>query len=193
MTDFKFTENTLYSDAELYKSLITHFNKIAEISKNKRFEWEDEDPSETEFNIGYDFQKWIQEQEINEVYIKNKNKNDELPKPSNGDWKFGDVETTIKLFEPIKDYFDGFVHEPVVLYEGQTFEVKSTIFKTYNALVEFCKDLRQNSQTVFIFRLTETKFRPLISGDLSKMDSELVYGEEEIYYRIRYIDIPFKL
>lgn len=186
MTDFKFTENTIYSDAELYESLIAHFNRIAEIPKNKRFEWEDEENPETEFNIGYDFQKWIQE--INEEYQKWIQEIVESGRTNNID--YGGVEITIKLFESIKEYFDGFAYGPVGIYNGQTFSIKTEICKTHKDLIEFCKDLKQNSQTVFIFRLYETKYRPLISGDPFKKDSKLVYGEEEVYYKIRYIDFP---
>jgi len=187
MPNFTFKENLIYSDPEVYESLVTHFNRIADILKNKKFEWEDEGLPENEFNIGCDFEKWMRAvDEDHQATLEVARKNGEYT----GREIFS-PENTLKCFEPIKEYFDGFVYGgPTGIYNNQSFLVKSNAFYTYEELVEFVKELKQNTQTLFLYRVYSKIGKKLISGDIYDPDSELVYGEECDIYKLRYIDFP---
>lgn len=185
MTELTFTANSIYTDSKAYESLIQYFNQIAKIGENKKFEWEDEELPEKEYNIGTDFQKWIDciaydHQRTLEL--------EEEQGPAIGRLKIT-PEKTVELFEPIKEYFDGFIYsDPTGIYEGQVFINKHKKAKSYEELVDFCKELRQNNETVLIRRVYEDTYKPIISGDVWNTKSELVYGEEITLYCLSYMN-----
>jgi hypothetical protein len=41
-TTHEFNQNIIFTNKETHKALVSHFNQIEEIAKNKKFEWEDE-------------------------------------------------------------------------------------------------------------------------------------------------------
>ena len=63
---YEYNENQVFTNEETYKALVSHFNQIEEIAKNKKFEWEDEELTET-YSITYDFDEWLK---VNENFIK---------------------------------------------------------------------------------------------------------------------------
>jgi hypothetical protein len=46
-TTHEFNQNIIFTNKETHKALVSHFNQIEEIAKNKKFEWEDEKLTET--------------------------------------------------------------------------------------------------------------------------------------------------
>ena len=185
MTELTFTANSIYTDSEAYESLIQHFNQIAKIGENKKFEWEDEELPEKEYNTGTDFQKWMEqiayEYQQDLEYAERQGSASSLLKIT--------PEKTVELFEPIKEYFDGFIYsDPTGIYNGQVFVNKRKKAKSYEKLVEFCKELRQNSETVLIRRVYDDTYKPIISSDVWNTKSELVYGEEITLYCLSYMN-----
>ena len=173
MTTHEFNQNILFSKDETYQALVSHFNQIAESGKNKRFEWEDENLTETH-NITFDFDEWFDQLEIN-VNRDYYELNDlEAPKNLRND--------LMNYANQLKDYVDGFVLAPVGMYKGKTFMVEVCGKYTFDKIVEHMKEVRQNNQMVFLYQVFEQPKRPkeiVLDGvtypqDLSK------------YYTVRY-------
>lgn len=157
---YGFNKNQIYTDQETYDALVSHFNKIENIAKNKKFEWEDADPTTETYNITYDFDEWLGyvenllEKYVYEGYKFREIYNDHYITPEN---LHNDL---IDYTNQLKDYVDGFVLGPVGMYEGKSFTTKTYRGDTFDEIVEYMKQLRQNNKMVFLYQVYEKTKRP---------------------------------
>jgi hypothetical protein len=141
----EYNENLVFTNEETHKALVSHFNQIEEISKNKKFEWEDEELTET-YGITYDFDEWFS-------YLKKINLEEytrwyyEVPENLDDD--------LINYANQLKDYVDGFLLGAVGMLQGKSFEAKTYKAHTFDEIVEHMKEVRQNNQMVFLYLVYE--------------------------------------
>lgn len=148
---------------------IDRFKRFAE---NKKFEWEDEEPTET-YDITYDFDEWFS---FLKDYIKEEYSfyGYEVPENFENDL----IEYTNKL----KDYVDGFVLGPTGMYQGKSFGVETYKADTFDEIVEHMKDVRQNNQMVFLYVALQKTKRP----KEIVMDGVTLPQDPSVFYKVRY-------
>jgi hypothetical protein len=168
----EYTENQVFTNEETHKALVSHFNQIEEIAKNKKFEWEDEELTETH-NITYDFDEFFSNLKkiVLEDYLLWKN---EVPENLDGD--------LIEYANQLKDYVNGFVLGPTGMYQGKTFSVETYKADTFDGIVEHMKQVRQDNQMVFLYVVLQKLKRP----KEIVMDSVTYPQDLSTYYRVRY-------
>ena len=172
-TTHEYTTNQALTNEETHKALVEYFNKIESISNHKRFEWEDEELTETCF-VTYDFDEWFDQLEINvnrDYYEVN-----DLEAPKNL------RNNLMNYTNQLKDYVDGFVFAPVGMYKGKSFMVEVCRKYTFDKIVEHMKEVRQNNQMVFLYQVYEKPKRPkeiVLDG--------VTYPQDlSTYYTVRY-------
>jgi hypothetical protein len=147
----EYNENLAITNEDTHKALVSHFNQIEDIAKNKKFEWEDEELTET-YNITYDFDEWFSQLEdlINKDwyeryhYIVPENLHNDLMDYAN----------------QLKDYVNGFLLGPCGMYQGKSFDIKRYYLDTFDEIVEHMKQVRQNNQMVFLCKVYQQTKRP---------------------------------
>jgi uncharacterized protein YgfB (UPF0149 family) len=149
-TTHEFNQNIIFTNKETHKALVSHFNQIEEIAKNKKFEWEDEELTET-YGITFDFDEWFSytkkstlEEHIYFRYEVPENLDDDLMNYAN----------------QLKDYVNGFLLGPAGMYQGKSFGVETYKTKTFDEIVEHMKQFRQNNQMVFLLQVSQKPQRP---------------------------------
>lgn len=172
----EYNENLVFSNEETHKALVSHFNQIGNIAKNKKFEWEDEELTEN-YNITYDFCEWF---------------------PSSKEWTLEDydfwkyevpenlVNDLMNYANQLKDYVDAFLLAPVGMYKGKTFTAEVHKKDTFPEIVEHMKQVRQNNQMVFLYRVYQKTKRPkeiveILPGSTTTLPQDLSTG-----YVVRY-------
>lgn len=132
-------------------NILQRYNQIEEIAKNKKFEWEDEELTET-YNITYDFDEWLSQVENflkkdyyeRYHYIVPENLHNDL----------------INYANQLTDYVNGFVLGQTGMYQGKSFSIKRYDFDTFDEIVEHMKQVRQNNQMVFLYQVYQQTQRP---------------------------------
>jgi hypothetical protein len=134
-----------YQTLENFSAIISNIGRIKKISENKKFEWEDEEPTET-YNITYDFDEWFSflKDYTAEGYSFN---GYEVPENFENDL----IEYTSKL----KDYANGFLLGPVGMYQGKSFGAETYKADTFDEIVEHMKEVHQNNQMVFLYEVSQ--------------------------------------
>ena len=146
----EFNENKVFSNEETYNALVSHFNQIESISKNKKFEWEDEELTET-YNITYDFDEWLSQVEDFLKYYYERN---HYITPENIH------NHLIDYANQLKDYVNGFLLGQVGMYQGKSFDIKRYESDTFDEIVEHMKQVRQDNQMVFLYQAYQQTRRP---------------------------------
>lgn len=168
----EYNQNLVFSNEETHKALVSHFNQIEEFAKNKKFEWENEELTET-YNITYDFDEFFSNLKkiVLEDYLLGKN---EAPENLDGD--------LIEYANQLKDYVNGFVLGPTGMYQGKTFSVETYEADTFDEIVEHMKQVREDNQMVFLYVALQEPKRPkefVLDG--------VTYPQDlSTYYRVRY-------
>lgn len=139
-----------YQTLESLSPINSNIARIKKISENKKFEWEDEEPTET-YNITYDFDEWFS-------FLK-----DYLTK----EYSFGGYEVPenfendlIEYTSKLKDYANGFLLGPVGMYQGKSFGAETYKADTFDEIVEHMKEVHQNNQMVFLHGVSQKTKRP---------------------------------
>lgn len=169
----EYNQNLVFSNEETHKALVSHFNQIEEIAKIKKFEWEDEELTET-YHITYDFDEWLNQLEngVKTDYYEWDNR--EVPENLRDD--------LINYSNQLKDYVDGFALAPVAMCKGKSFMAEICTKDTFDEIVEHMKQVRQNNQMVFLFQVFERTKRPreIVLDDVT-------YPQDlSVYYKVRY-------
>jgi hypothetical protein len=176
-TTHEYNENLVFSNEETHKALVSHFNQIEEISKNKKFEWEDEELTET-YNITYDFDEWLSQVEY----------------PINKDWYerhhyivpenlHNDL---INYANQLKEYVNGFVLGSTGMYQGKSFDIKRYLSDTFDDIVEHMKQFRQNNQMVFLYKVYQKTKRPKEIVDIQPECTSTFPQDLSAYYVVYY-------
>lgn len=174
----EFNQNLAFTNEETHKALVSHFNQIQDIVKNKKFEWEDEELTET-YNITYDFNEWLKEKER---FIKEYINDSVFPEHCS------DLQDTlnnlVEYIDQLKDYVDAFLLGPTGMYNGKAIEAKTvkSHTKEFNEVVEFVKELKENNKMVFLYEITENKVRP---NDI-EIDGVTYPQDLSTFYKVRY-------
>jgi len=136
--------------SENLSEVISNIARIKKIPENKKFEWEDEEPTET-YDITYDFDEWFSflKDYLTEEYSFN---GYEVPENFENDL----IEYTSKL----KDYANGFLLGPVGMYQGKSFGAETYKADTFDEIVEHMKKVHQNNQMVFLYEVSQKTKRP---------------------------------
>lgn len=69
-------------------------------------------------------------------------------------------EKLLKYGNKLKEYVDGFLLVPVCLYEETPIIVKTIATNTFDEIVEFMKELRENNKLVFLYMVYEIDMKP---------------------------------
>ena len=165
----EYNQNLVFSNEETYKVLVSHFNQIEEIAKNKKFEWEDEELTET-YGITYDFDEWfscVKEWTLREYII----------------WKYEVPENLdddlMNYANQLKDYVNGFVLGPTGMYRGKCFSAETYKAKTFDGIVEHMKQVRQNNQMVSLLQVYQ-QTQEIVEDDM-------IYPQDlSVSYKVRY-------
>jgi hypothetical protein len=180
----EYNQNLAITDEDTHKALVSHFNQIEDIAKNKKFEWEDEPIPEENYNITFDFDVWLE----NTLSFMEKNyKHFHEEKPENL------KEDTIGYVNEIKDYIDGFLLGPTALYNRKSIEVKyyRNVGENFDGIVldnvvRFVKELKKNNKMVFLYEISKSPLRPREIIIETKTGKEIYPKSDSIFYRIRY-------
>jgi len=136
--------------SENLSEVISNIARIKKIPENKKFEWEDEEPTET-YDITYDFDEWFS-------FLK-----DYVTK----EYSFGGYEVPenfendlIEYTSKLKDYANGFLLGPVGMYQGKSFGAETYKADTFDEIVEHMKKVHQNNQMVFLYEVSQKTKRP---------------------------------
>ena len=174
----EYNENLAITNEDTHKALVSHFNQIQEFGENKKFEWEDEPIPEENYCITFDFDEWL------ENSLSSMKKNYELFKEEEPE---NLKENTIGYVNQIKDYIDGFLLLPVVLYNRKVIEAKTykVVGKNFDEIVKFVKELKENNKTVFLY---EVSYSPKRTETLVVEDEygKMTYPQSVDYYKVRY-------
>lgn len=175
---YEYNENLAITDEDTHKALVSHFNQIEEFANNKKFEWEDEPIPEEDYAITFDFDEWLENtlsfMKKNYEYFKEE-------EPENL------KENTIGYVNQIKDYIDGFLLLPVVLYNRKVIEVKSykVVGENFDEIVKFVKELKENNKMVFLYEVSYTPGRTeelvIETGNVKEIYPKTVY-----FHKVRY-------
>lgn len=176
---YEYNENVAIMDKDTHNALVSHFNKIQKIAENKKFEWEDEQIPEKNYGITFDFDEWLE----CALFLIKKNYefcHEEVPENLK--------ENTIDYVNQLKEYIDGFLLEPVALYNYKMFGWQSykVAGKNFDEIVKFVKELKENNEKVFLYEIFYSPGRTenvVIETEVSKqtflktVDSfKLLYG-----------------
>ena len=161
-----------YQTLESLSPINSNIARIKKISENKKFDWEDEEPTET-YNITYDFDEWFSflKDYLTEEYSFN---GYEVPENFENDL----IEYTSKL----KDCANGFLLGPVGMYQGKSFGVETYKADTFDEIVEHMKEVHQNNQMVFLYEVSQKTKRP----KEIVMNGVIYLQDLSTYYRVRY-------
>lgn len=176
MTDLTFVENSIYTNSKIYESVINHFNKISELHKNKKFEWEDEEVIENH-NITFDFDEWFPHLK---EYVENLYSSDEREVPENLD------RDLIEYTNKIKEYVDGFVFAPTGMYEGKSFGVETYVSESVDGILNHMKELRENNKMIFLYCIFCKTKRPQKIVIEMFGSTRTLYEDHSISYKVRY-------
>lgn len=157
---------------ENFSLIHSNIDKIKKIAESKKFEWEDEEPTET-YNITYDFDKWFSWIKENSFIIYSFI-GYEVPKNFENDL----TEYASKL----NDYVDGFLLGPVGMYKGKSITAEVYKANTFDEIVEHMKEVRKNNQMVFLYEVFEKTKRPkeVVICDMT------LPPDLSTYYKVRY-------
>lgn len=178
---YEFNENLIFSNKEtLFEALVSHYNKIEDIAKNKKFEWEDEGVPEEDYGITYDFNEWL---DTCERLVKEESEYKMFPKKTSysRDQITEDINT-------IKDYIDGFLLMPVGICNHKTILAQSKQFDThdFDQVLEYFKNLKSEHQKVFLYVLYK---RELIEKEFTVQNEDgvtITYHPRPANYLIRF-------
>jgi len=165
-----YNPNLAITDNHIHTKLVSHFNKIAEIANNKKFEWDDEERPEENYGITYNFDKWL-ESIANEI-ARYESKNLSLTNIK---------ENTTNYVEQIKNYIDGFMIESVGIYNRNIVQTLSKRIpgENFDEVVKVVKELKENHKTLFLRSI----FKTSLISDILDIDREKTFKH---YYTIRY-------
>jgi len=124
---------------ETYDQLISHFNEIGKSYTKKQFEWMDEELSESCF-ITFDFGDWLRKTEINSDIT------DKI-------FQEGSSDFLISHINQLKNYIDGFTLDDCAMFECKSFITKVYEKTTFEEIVEYMKEVRENNKMIFLHRL----------------------------------------
>ena len=170
--NYEYNQNLVFTNEETHKALVSHFNQIEEFAKNKKFEWENEELTET-YNITCDFDEFFSNLKkiVLEDYLLWKN---EVPENFDDD--------LIEYANQLKDYVNGFVLGPTGMYRGKTFSVETYKADTFDEIVEHMKQVLQDNQMVFLYVVLQKPKRP----KEIVMDGVTYLQDLSTYYRVSY-------
>lgn len=173
----EYNENQVFTNEETYKALVSHFNQIEEIAKNKKFEWEDEELTET-YSITYDFDEWFK---VQESFIREFGRDPIVSEFLNLENGLNHLSENINQ---LKDYVDAFLLAPVGMYNGKVIQAKSVRTNTedFNEVTEFLKELKENNKMVFLYQIYENRVRP----KEIEIDGMILPQDLSTFYKIRY-------
>ena len=170
--NYEYNQNLVFTNEETHKALVSHFNQIEEIAKNKKFEWEDEELTET-YGITFDFDEWFSQMKewTLQEYIM---------------WKYEVPENLDNVLmnyaNQLKDYIDGFLLGPTGMYQGKSFGAETYKAETFNGIVEHMKQVRQNNQVVFLLQVFQKTQIPE-----EVVEDDMIYPQDlSISYKVRY-------
>lgn len=86
-------------------------------------------------------------------------------------------EELLEYGNKLKDYVDGFLLQPVCMYEETPVIVKTISKNTFGEIVEFMKELRENNKLVFLYMVYK------IDGEPAENDNQ---QETISVYKLRY-------
>jgi len=146
---YEYNVNLAIADEDTHNALVSHFNKIQKLAENKKFEWEDEEIPEENYGITFDFDVWL-EYALSDMEGCYNLYQQETPKNLK--------ENTIDYVNQIKDYIDGFMLMPIVLYNRKSIEAQSckTVGENFDEVVEFVKELKENNKMVFLYEISNS-------------------------------------
>jgi len=178
----EYNENLAITDEDTHKALVSHFNQIQELGENKKFEWEDEEIPEENFGITFNFDEWL---ENTLSFMENNYEHFHEEKPENL------KEDTINYVNQIKDYIDGFMLMPVVLYNRKSIEAKTYKVEgeNFDEIVKFVKELKENNKTVFLYEVSYTPARTetlVVEKKHGSTNYTQTYPQSIAFYKIRY-------
>lgn len=174
-----FNENLAITNSETSNALIDRFNKIQEISDNKKWEWEDEPLPEKEAFIIYDKNEWVK---LILEYDQNLQSDQNLPEElklllgkSNPD----------QVDDCIENYIDGFMTAPYAIYNSKSLESVTAIADNFDDVKLFLKNLKANNDKVFLYEFEKIKVKNLgqFNGKPDILPDDM---EPVIRYKIRY-------
>lgn len=175
--NYEYNQNLVFTNEETHKALVSHFNQIELFAKNKKFEWEDEEPTTETYNITYDFDEWFS-------YLKKINLKEytiwyyEVPENLDDD--------LMNYANQLKDYVNGFLLGAVGMFQGKSFDTKTYKADTFDKIVEHMKEVRQSNQLVFLLQAFQKTKRPeeVVSQDNGYTTT---YSQDfSTYYKVRY-------
>lgn len=142
--NYEYSVNLALTDSDTHSAIVSHFNKIAEIAKNKRFEWEDEKIPEENYGITYDLDEWLS---VNMDFLAAYHYPNDLPEKIK--------EYTINYVNQLKEYIDGFMIRPCVMFNGRSVMGQSikTSEDNFDVVVKFMRDLKENNKMVFLYQI----------------------------------------
>jgi hypothetical protein len=176
--NYEYNENLAITDEDTHNALVSHFNQIQEFANNKKFEWEDEPIPEEDYAITFDFDEWLE----NTLSFMKKNYEcfkQEEPKNLK--------ENTIGYVNQIKDYIDGYLLLPVVLYNRKVIEAKTYKIQgnNFDGVIECVKQLKENNKMVFLYEVSYTPGRTeelvIETGNVKE-----IYPKTVDFYKVRY-------
>jgi hypothetical protein len=168
-TTHEFNQNIIFTNKETHKALVSHFNQIEEIAKNKKFEWEDEKLTET-YGITFDFDEWLNQLEIEIKRDYYERVNREVPENLRNN--------LMNYSNQLKDYVNAFILVPVGMYKGKSIKTEMFSGDTFDEIVEHMKQVRQNNQMVFLNQVFDRIKRPkefVIDGVIFPQDLSTQY------------------
>jgi hypothetical protein len=170
--NYEYSENLAFTDSDAHSAIVSHFNKIAEIAENKRFEWEDEKIPEENFGITYDLDEWLH---VNMDFLAVYHYPNDLPENLK--------EYTISYVDQLKEYIDGFMLLPCVMFNGRGVEGKSckTSEDNFDEVVKFMRDLKENNKMVFLYQISRNYMR-----NVETKIGNVTYFPTKGFYTLRY-------
>jgi predicted DNA-binding protein len=162
--------NRIYTDTEYYDAVINHLNKIQEIPDKKKFEWEDQPPTET-YKITYNLDEWL---DYSENSLKIFNKHVELEDGGNNI-----REKLIEYEGQLRQYFDGYLLDNVGMYNGIGFFVCSFASDNFEDIISFAENTRKSCEKVFLREIIKYYIKEFPDYELrpdAKYSYKLCYG-----------------
>ena len=112
-----------------------------------------------ELSITSDFDRWYSNNKtyvleilgLGQKLLGNKYIN---PVPENLD------EELLEYGNQLKDYVDGFLLKPVCMYEETPVYAKTIATNTFDEIIEFMKELRENNKLVFLYMVYKIDVEP---------------------------------
>lgn len=112
-----------------------------------------------ELSITTDFDRWYSNNKtyvleilgLGQKLLGNKYIN---PVPENLD------EELLEYGNQLKDYVDGFLLKPVCMYEKTPVYAKTIATNTFDEIIEFMKELRENNKLVFLYMVYKIDMKP---------------------------------